>query len=398
MTDQTTFPPFKNLKYRGVFVVDRLDDGLGQKLSLISVAGVTVRGETIPVGTHHPVTPANTITSGRVTQTEKMGRAALRIEFEAPAHIDLRGQRPCFEGMRLEDDGSPAAPVRWDDPDRVVVRSALHAIALRPYWTAPVYADLEVLWGDTWRPVDEVSGDRRLPIVQIHGQPFAHMPARIEGNLTGLRVLRDAIDDVLKGERPTQTRFHAFDGSAYSMTVELDESGKSNHYGASGHAYDSDKVRDFRKMIGRSTPERPTQPDDASLRLDTRLIAEEFLELLEACGFAEGDPEKFEIVRGSLEWILYGKVGRFDMVAVADALGDLLYVVHGFNIGCGIPSEVVFDEIHRSNMKKADGPVNEHGKKLKPPDWQPPNITKVLFDLGWEGVLRSTAASERGAE
>jgi predicted HAD superfamily Cof-like phosphohydrolase len=71
-----------------------------------------------------------------------------------------------------------------------------------------------------------------------------------------------------------------------------------------------------------------------------------------------------------------------DIVEVADALGDLLYVVYGAALEWGIPLDAVFTEIHRSNMTKVwpDGTVHyrEDGKVLKPPSYSPANIAAVL--------------------
>ncbi len=73
-----------------------------------------------------------------------------------------------------------------------------------------------------------------------------------------------------------------------------------------------------------------------------------------------------------------------DMVEVADALGDMLYILCGTIIEHGMQDkiEAVFDEIQRSNMSKlgADGkPIyREDGKVLKGPDYFKPNIEKIL--------------------
>jgi predicted HAD superfamily Cof-like phosphohydrolase len=71
-----------------------------------------------------------------------------------------------------------------------------------------------------------------------------------------------------------------------------------------------------------------------------------------------------------------------DIVGIADALGDLEYVVNGMALGCGINLPAVVKEIHRSNMTKLgpDGkPIyREDGKILKGKDYEPPNLEKVL--------------------
>jgi predicted HAD superfamily Cof-like phosphohydrolase len=73
-----------------------------------------------------------------------------------------------------------------------------------------------------------------------------------------------------------------------------------------------------------------------------------------------------------------------DLVEVADALGDMLYILCGTILEHGMQHiiEEVFDEIQRSNMSKlgADGqPIyREDGKVLKGPDYFKPNIKNIL--------------------
>lgn len=71
---------------------------------------------------------------------------------------------------------------------------------------------------------------------------------------------------------------------------------------------------------------------------------------------------------------------------VADALGDMLYILCGTILDHGLQHkiEAVFDEIQRSNMSKLgiDGkPIyREDGKVMKGPNYFKPNIKKVLSD------------------
>jgi predicted HAD superfamily Cof-like phosphohydrolase len=73
-----------------------------------------------------------------------------------------------------------------------------------------------------------------------------------------------------------------------------------------------------------------------------------------------------------------------DMIEVADALGDMLYILCGTIIEHGMQHklEAVFEEIQRSNMSKlgADGqPIyREDGKVLKGPNYFKPNIKQIL--------------------
>ncbi|APY10137.1 hypothetical protein BWZ22_02320 [Seonamhaeicola sp. S2-3] len=73
-----------------------------------------------------------------------------------------------------------------------------------------------------------------------------------------------------------------------------------------------------------------------------------------------------------------------DLVEVADALGDMLYILCGTIIEHGLQYKIeeVFEEIQRSNMSKlgADGePIyREDGKVLKGPNYFKPNIQSIL--------------------
>ncbi len=73
-----------------------------------------------------------------------------------------------------------------------------------------------------------------------------------------------------------------------------------------------------------------------------------------------------------------------DLVEVADALGDMLYILCGTIIEHGLQHKIeeVFNEIQRSNMSKlgADGePIyREDGKVLKGPNYFKPNIEAIL--------------------
>ena len=73
-----------------------------------------------------------------------------------------------------------------------------------------------------------------------------------------------------------------------------------------------------------------------------------------------------------------------DLVEVADALGDMLYILCGTILEHGMQYKIeeVFDEIQRSNMSKlgADGtPIyREDGKVMKGPNYFKPNIESIL--------------------
>jgi predicted HAD superfamily Cof-like phosphohydrolase len=71
-----------------------------------------------------------------------------------------------------------------------------------------------------------------------------------------------------------------------------------------------------------------------------------------------------------------------DLIGVADALADIVYVAYGTAHVYGIDLDAVLDEVHASNMTKlgADGrPIRRaDGKVLKGPSYRPPDIAAVL--------------------
>jgi len=73
-----------------------------------------------------------------------------------------------------------------------------------------------------------------------------------------------------------------------------------------------------------------------------------------------------------------------DIVGIADALADIVYIAVGTAVAYGIPFNEVFEEVHASNMSKLGDtgePIyRDDGKVLKGPDYFEPNVRKILFD------------------
>ncbi|WOC39585.1 nucleoside triphosphate pyrophosphohydrolase family protein [Polaribacter sp. HL-MS24] len=92
---------------------------------------------------------------------------------------------------------------------------------------------------------------------------------------------------------------------------------------------------------------------------------------------------RFELMKEENEEYLEAAKNN-DLVEVADALGDMLYILCGTIIEHGMQDKIeeVFNEIQRSNMSKlgADGnPIyREDGKVLKGPNYFRPNIAEIL--------------------
>jgi len=122
------------------------------------------------------------------------------------------------------------------------------------------------------------------------------------------------------------------------------------------------EVEKFMKACDQEVRVVPGFPDDFTTALRLRLIHEEVHELVEG-------------------------IRNEDIVEVADALTDILYVVYGAGHAFGINLDKCFDEVQRSNMTKVmpDGKVvkNAEGKVMKPETYEEPNLQEVLVGEGY---------------
>lgn len=119
-------------------------------------------------------------------------------------------------------------------------------------------------------------------------------------------------------------------------------------------------VKEFHSVFQIGSREEPAGSiDEAEYMLRHRLMQEENDEYLEACK-------------------------RGDLVEIADALGDKMYILFGSILKHGLQHKIeeIFDEIHRSNMSKLDEngkPIfREDGKIMKSSKYFKPDIKKVL--------------------
>jgi predicted HAD superfamily Cof-like phosphohydrolase len=116
-------------------------------------------------------------------------------------------------------------------------------------------------------------------------------------------------------------------------------------------------VEDFMLAFGQQVATTPQLVDRAVAELRVSLIEEELDELREA-------------------------VADNDLVGIADALTDILYVTYGAGLAYGIDLDECFLEVHESNMSKLgeDGkPIyREDGKVLKGPNYFEPDLGAVL--------------------
>jgi|TARA_R110000744_G_scaffold102019_1_gene196349 predicted HAD superfamily Cof-like phosphohydrolase len=121
-----------------------------------------------------------------------------------------------------------------------------------------------------------------------------------------------------------------------------------------------EKVKTFMESFGQEVKDKPKLPDEEIVDLRLNLINEEFVELLTA-------------------------TNESDLVSIADALSDLLYVVYGAGHAFGLDLDKCFEEVHESNMSKLDKgkPIyREDGKVLKSDTYRPPNLKEILFTEG----------------
>ena len=90
---------------------------------------------------------------------------------------------------------------------------------------------------------------------------------------------------------------------------------------------------------------------------------------------------RLELIREEVEELNVGIEGM-DIVEIADALTDILYVVYGAGHAFGIDLDECYREVHRSNMSKLgeDGkPIyRDDGKVLKGPNYFHPNLKDIL--------------------
>ena len=117
------------------------------------------------------------------------------------------------------------------------------------------------------------------------------------------------------------------------------------------------KVGVFMKTFGQEVKDKPSFSTDKINKLRLDLIKEELNELTEA-------------------------MKNRDLLEVADALTDILYVTYGAGHAFGIDLDKCFEEVQNSNMSKLgeDGkPIyNEAGKVMKGPNYFKPDLSKFL--------------------
>ncbi len=117
------------------------------------------------------------------------------------------------------------------------------------------------------------------------------------------------------------------------------------------------KVGIFMKTFGQEVKDKPSFSTEKINKLRVDLIKEELEELTEA-------------------------MKNNDLLEVADALTDILYVTYGAGHAFGIDLDKCFNEVQNSNMSKLDEngkPIyNESGKVMKGPNYFKPDLSKFV--------------------
>ena len=117
------------------------------------------------------------------------------------------------------------------------------------------------------------------------------------------------------------------------------------------------KVGIFMKTFGQEVKDNPSFSTDKINKLRVDLIKEELSELTDA-------------------------MNNKDLLEVADALTDILYVTYGAGHAFGIDLDKCFEEVQNSNMSKLgdDGkPIyNDNGKVMKGPNYFKPDLKKII--------------------
>ena len=117
------------------------------------------------------------------------------------------------------------------------------------------------------------------------------------------------------------------------------------------------KVKTFMETFGQEVKKKASFSSDKINKLRCDLIKEELDELNEA-------------------------MKNKDLLEVADALTDILYVTYGAGHAFGIDLDKCFDEVQQSNMSKLDDkgkPIyNNAGKVMKGPKYLKPDLNKFL--------------------
>jgi predicted HAD superfamily Cof-like phosphohydrolase len=121
-------------------------------------------------------------------------------------------------------------------------------------------------------------------------------------------------------------------------------------------------VLDFHRKFGATVGTTPAVPDEQTVVLRHKLIAEEIKELT-------------------------GAMALNDLPGIADGCVDAIYVILGTAISYGVDLRPVWNAVQIANLSKIGGVIREDGKKLKPDGFIPPDVAGILEKQGSLGDI-----------
>jgi predicted HAD superfamily Cof-like phosphohydrolase len=140
-------------------------------------------------------------------------------------------------------------------------------------------------------------------------------------------------------------------------------------------------VKEFHAATGAPAPLMPTVPDHDRVRLRMALVVEECIEMLEAV-YGASVLAIYDL-RWNMTRLVHRDICSIDIVALADALADIDYVVEGTRQEFGIDGAPIAAAVHASNMTKVGAPKDANGKVTKGIGYFAPAIAECLLKQGW---------------
>ena len=181
----------------------------------------------------------------------------------------------------------------------------------------------------------------------VHAEEFASNWDRIFNKASAVEDAADVMSGVDPINEDPEPPFFRHEETGM-LAIELDDLVGSTNFELAG---------DFMNAFGQEVLTEPTLPSPELAKL------------------------RLELIREEVEELNVGIEGM-DIVEIADALTDILYVVYGAGHAFGIDLDECYHEVHRSNMSKlgADGkPIyREDGKVMKGPNYFHPNLADII--------------------
>lgn len=320
----------------GVGVAVGATDGLGVG---VGAGSEPVPGRGVGVGVWLPAGTALGECAG-----EEVGNAVRPAVATLAAGLNGCHVTLCMKGTQvrpLPANGSqtgarPVSPIRVTGPRPRTKKVAMSASASA---TAPEATRLRVM-----------RAGKRAPRREPRPEP---------GVLNSLPLSRErAVSGFLAHSFPSEARAGMMGG-----TPEVDEPQEAVRM-----TEEQQMVREFHERFGAVASDRPTWCGGDVHRHRVALIEEELAEFRNA-----GEAQ--------------------DLVEIADALADLLYVVYGAGVTYGIDLEPIFREIHRSNMSKGEPEVRRRpdGTIFKGDHYRPPDVRSLLVSQAAPSQVAATA-------